>query len=202
MAYLSSSDLEGLKNYKYVCGEDSVGEKLIMPFWNWAVRLLPMWMAPNVVTLLGLGIVVVSSMLYLPFDLKMTDEFPAWTYAVSGLAVFTYMTMDVLDGKQARRTGSSSPLGQMFDHGCDAWSCQFFLYFPIQIFRIGLSPVSALYYFALTGIFFAAQWEEYHTGVYRTSQYGVGLTESYFYLISLIFFQAFSGGKLSDTSVA
>ena len=25
-----------------------------------------------------------------------------------------------MDGKQARRTGSSSPLGQLFDHGCDA----------------------------------------------------------------------------------
>lgn len=28
--------------------------------------------------------------------------------------------MDALDGKQARRTGSSSPLGQLFDHGVDA----------------------------------------------------------------------------------
>lgn len=27
-----------------------------------------------------------------------------------------------MDGKQARRTGTSSPLGQMFDHGCDALS--------------------------------------------------------------------------------
>jgi ethanolaminephosphotransferase len=28
--------------------------------------------------------------------------------------------LDNLDGKQARRTGTSSPLGLMFDHGCDA----------------------------------------------------------------------------------
>lgn len=27
-----------------------------------------------------------------------------------------------IDGKQARRTRSSSPLGQLFDHGCDALS--------------------------------------------------------------------------------
>jgi len=25
--------------------------------------------------------------------------------------------MDAIDGKQARRTNSSSPLGQLFDHG-------------------------------------------------------------------------------------
>lgn len=28
--------------------------------------------------------------------------------------------MDSIDGKQARRTGTSSPLGELFDHGCDA----------------------------------------------------------------------------------
>jgi len=27
---------------------------------------------------------------------------------------------DNLDGKQARRTNTSSPLGLLFDHGCDA----------------------------------------------------------------------------------
>jgi ethanolaminephosphotransferase len=27
---------------------------------------------------------------------------------------------DNLDGKQARRTQTSSPLGLLFDHGCDA----------------------------------------------------------------------------------
>ncbi len=28
--------------------------------------------------------------------------------------------LDNMDGKQARRTKTSSPLGMMFDHGCDA----------------------------------------------------------------------------------
>ncbi len=28
--------------------------------------------------------------------------------------------LDNLDGKQARRTKTSSPLGLLFDHGCDA----------------------------------------------------------------------------------
>jgi hypothetical protein len=38
----------------------------------------------------------------------------------SGFAVFLYVNLDCMDGKQARRTKSSSPLGQLFDHGCDA----------------------------------------------------------------------------------
>jgi ethanolaminephosphotransferase len=36
------------------------------------------------------------------------------------VAILTYTNLDCIDGKQARRTGSSSPLGQLFDHGCDA----------------------------------------------------------------------------------
>jgi ethanolaminephosphotransferase len=36
-----------------------------------------------------------------------------------------YRIFDELDGKQARKTGSSSPLGLLFDHGCDAFSIGF-----------------------------------------------------------------------------
>ena len=34
-------------------------------------------------------------------------------------------TLDAVDGKQARRTGSQSPLGELFDHGCDSLSTIF-----------------------------------------------------------------------------
>ena len=43
-------------------------------------------------------------------------------YLFSALSVVLYVNLDCLDGKQARRTRSSSPLGQLFDHGCDALS--------------------------------------------------------------------------------
>lgn len=45
---------------------------------------------------------------------------PGWMYFYSATCSFIYQTMDAVDGKQARRTGTSSPLGQLFDHGCDA----------------------------------------------------------------------------------
>ena len=41
-------------------------------------------------------------------------------HLLTALSVFAYVNLDCMDGKQARRTGSSSPLGQLFDHGCDA----------------------------------------------------------------------------------
>lgn len=36
------------------------------------------------------------------------------------MSILVYTNLDCIDGKQARRTGTSSPLGQLFDHGCDA----------------------------------------------------------------------------------
>ena len=33
--------------------------------------------------------------------------------------------LDAIDGKQARRTNSSNPLGELFDHGCDSLSTVF-----------------------------------------------------------------------------
>jgi ethanolaminephosphotransferase len=37
-----------------------------------------------------------------------------------GVAFMGYMLCDNTDGKQARRTGSSSPLGMLIDHGMDS----------------------------------------------------------------------------------
>ena len=47
-------------------------------------------------------------------------EIPRWVFFLNGSCMLIYQTLDNMDGKQARRTGSSSPLGMLFDHGCDA----------------------------------------------------------------------------------
>ena len=38
------------------------------------------------------------------------------------MGLFIYQSLDAIDGKQARRTNSSTPLGELFDHGCDSLS--------------------------------------------------------------------------------
>lgn len=56
-----------------------------------------------------------------------TGDAPSWVPLFSAAAVVVYTWLDCLDGKQARRTGTSSPLGQLFDHGCDALSVNLLL---------------------------------------------------------------------------
>jgi phosphatidylglycerophosphate synthase len=47
---------------------------------------------------------------------------PRWAALMCAAGIFIYQTLDAIDGKQARRTNSSSPLGELFDHGCDSLS--------------------------------------------------------------------------------
>jgi phosphatidylglycerophosphate synthase len=49
-----------------------------------------------------------------------------WLWAVvPPLGFFLYIVLDHLDGTHARRTGTSSPLGELVDHWCDAWNGAF-----------------------------------------------------------------------------
>lgn len=110
------------------------------------VELLPLWLAPNLITLIGVSALVVAyvvTLFYLPglagtvvaatsivadpcqvershpaFSIiPAAGSGPWWLYYLNGFSVFWYLHLDCLDGKQARRTKSSSPLGQLFDHG-------------------------------------------------------------------------------------
>ena len=82
-------------------------------------------MAPNLVTLTGWFIIVIDLAIIFCFDTTMSKVLPLWVYFASAFSVWFYQTMDAVDGKQARRTGTSGPLGQLFDHGCDAITTTF-----------------------------------------------------------------------------
>lgn len=119
--YFSSSELNALCNYENRGCDRSITYKYVMsPFYDWLVEFLPLWLAPNVITLLGLITVVVPHVLLMLHAPTMSEEAPRWVYALNCVGLFAYMVLDNLDGRQARRTGSSSPLGHLVDHTCDA----------------------------------------------------------------------------------
>lgn len=130
---LSEQDLDMIAAYKYKPGAYTHIDDLLTPFWNWAVTLLPMWMAPNLVTFIGLAGTCFASLLVTSYSPGLDgDNVPRWCSLLFAVALFLYQTLDAIDGKQARRTNSSSPLGQLFDHGCDA---------AVKVSKGALSPV-------------------------------------------------------------
>jgi len=91
---------------------------------------------------------------------------PRWFFLLSAFSLIFYQTLDNMDGKQARRTGSSSPLGQIFDHGCDATNAFFSgVNFGVTACCGTDSPrLLALIFLLPTIPFYVATWEEWHTG--------------------------------------
>jgi ethanolaminephosphotransferase len=122
--YVTKEALDNLKYYKYGSVDLSpLSYYILQPYWSWCVQFFPLWMAPNLITLIGLGFVVANAFLaaYLVPDLE--SQTYTWVYYSFAAGIWLYSTFDNVDGKQARRTGSSSPLGELFDHGCDALNC-------------------------------------------------------------------------------
>lgn len=66
---------------------------------------------------------------------------PKWVFVVTGVNVFVAYTLDGIDGKQARRTGTSTPMGELFDHGLDSYSTLFICIYLFSLFGINDLPV-------------------------------------------------------------
>ena len=109
--FLNKEALQSLKKYKYVSGDYSLLDNLLNPFWIRVTESFPMWLAPNTVTLTGLVGMILIVLRLISEDVTMTQKLGSYDYYVAAMSIFIYQTLDACDGKQARRTGSSSPLG-------------------------------------------------------------------------------------------
>jgi ethanolaminephosphotransferase len=71
--------------------------------------------------------------------------------------------MDNIDGKQARRTGTSSPLGELFDHGIDSLNCTLASLLETAAMGFGASKTGAFTAMVPCLPMFFSTWETYHT---------------------------------------
>ena len=111
--YLTQSGLHFIANHQYRPSDYTYLDNRLNPFWTYLTECLPLWLAPNMVTTLGglhCGLAYGILWYYCP-DFDTTP--PSWVIMLASYCSFAYYTLDCMDGKQARRTGSSSPLGQL-----------------------------------------------------------------------------------------
>ncbi|KAI9222539.1 CDP-alcohol phosphatidyltransferase-domain-containing protein [Blastocladiella britannica] len=164
--YIPAELLPNLHKYTYAGADHSLVSKYILqPYWNWLITLVPMWMAPNLVTLIGFGFIVANLCLTLWFSPDLTEPLPRWCYFFFGIGLFLYQSLDAIDGKQARRTGQSGPLGEMFDHGCDALNTTMSVITLAPVLGYGKSWWMLVSMGSALANFFLSTWEEYHTGI-------------------------------------
>ncbi|XP_044489780.1 choline/ethanolaminephosphotransferase 1 [Mangifera indica] len=162
MGYIGAHGIAALHRYKYSGIDNSYLAKYVLqPFWSRFVKIFPLWMPPNMITLTGFMFLLTSALLGYIYSPHLDSAPPRWVNFAHGLLLFLYQTFDAVDGKQARRTNSSSPLGELFDHGCDALACAF------EAMAFGSTAMCGRYTFWFWVIsavpFYLATWEHYFT---------------------------------------
>lgn len=102
---------------------------------------MPFNIAPNLLTFSGFMLTVINYILIAFYDYYFhvangTEgyQISRWVFIIAGINVFVAYTLDGIDGKQARRTGTSTPLGELFDHGLDSYSSIFIMIYLFSLF--------------------------------------------------------------------
>jgi ethanolaminephosphotransferase len=182
MVYIRQEQLPGLKEYKYsgelTCrprkshttltksGVDHslVSRYVLKPYWwSQVIKIFPLWIAPNAITLSGFGFVIINILTMLYYTPNLDQDCPPWVYASWAVGLFLYQTFDAIDGSQARRTKQSGPLGELFDHGVDALNTSLEVLLFAATMKLGQGWRTVLVLFASLLTFYVQTWDEYHT---------------------------------------
>lgn len=96
---LSAAQLRRLEEHRY----SAVGESLLEPplqlYWTWLLQWIPLWMAPNTITLIGLAINLVTTLVLIFYCPTVTEEV--------GLAARRYCSLEPLGGAGRPREGGA-----------------------------------------------------------------------------------------------
>ena len=164
---LSQQKLENLKYFKYRSTDDSLlYNKCMSPCLNKLVNYLPRWLAPNLITIISLSFNIIAAYISwsdggFDFSLKLKSS----TCFVIGFFQLVYQLLDNIDGKQARRTGNSTPFGMLMDHGCDVFTNIFTAYNLSKLLIVGNDGCfSFSVFFGLILGFYMMTYEEYKLG--------------------------------------
>lgn len=172
MSILTPSGITNLSTFVYKGTDESLIYKYITS--NFASMLVhtftPHWIAPNLITFSGFLLQVIAliiALIVVPEFSGLTTFSASCSAVCAALCLFGYSTLDNMDGKQARRTGTSTALGLLFDHGCDAFNAGLIGWAIIALHICYEGPSSwhtFILWFIPVFTFYLSTWEEYHVG--------------------------------------
>lgn len=123
--------------------------------------MIPHWVSPNLISVVG-GVNCVAASICSVIAARVAIR---WFYFVGPTLMFIYVTADAVDGKHARRTEQSTPLGAVVDHGIDAF-CAFTTGLAVtSTVDWKLSTARMMLAFCMFHLsWFSAQWGELELG--------------------------------------
>ncbi|CAJ1426079.1 unnamed protein product [Effrenium voratum] len=157
MDFIPDSAIRQLAGHKFQSAGYTWLDEKMEPFWSSVARQIPRRISPNLISVLG-G--VCNALAGVCAVLANHQRQRAW-YFVAPMLIFVYMTCDAVDGKHARNTKQSTPLGAVVDHGIDAF-CAYTTGVAVTVTADPelRDPMLMLAYCAFHGAWFCAQWGE------------------------------------------
>ena len=164
---LSQEVLENMKNFQYKSTDDSIlYQKCMSPCLNKVVNYIPRYIAPNLITFISLCFNIFAALIsYSDGGFDFSYKLRPSTCFIIGIFQLIYQLLDNIDGKQARRTGNSTPFGMLMDHGCDVFTNIFTAYNLSKLLLLGNNDCfSFSVFFGLLLGFYMMTYEEYKLG--------------------------------------
>uniref|UniRef100_A0A8D8NQR8 diacylglycerol cholinephosphotransferase n=1 Tax=Culex pipiens TaxID=7175 RepID=A0A8D8NQR8_CULPI len=197
---LQAGQLKKLGEHKYSCTSVSLLDPILQPWWCWLVARVPLWLAPNLITIVGLAVNILTTLILIYYSPNGRSEPPRWASALCALGLFVYQSLDAIDGKQARRTNSSTPLGELFDHGCDSISTVFVALSACISVQLGFYPRWMFFQcFCAMTLFYCAHWQTYVSGTLRFGK--IDVTEAQCTIIAIHLISAVFGPGIWMTKI-
>ncbi|KRX01367.1 hypothetical protein PPERSA_01270 [Pseudocohnilembus persalinus] len=193
-SYIKQEHEDKIYNFKYKGSSASLTYQYFWsPFCNYLTEKIPTSVAPNLITIFAFTLVFISHLILVYFSPDFKSQVPGPVLFLVGLTTISYQILDNMDGKQARRTGSSTPLGMLFDHFLDSITTWIFGINQIICFGAGQSSIIILTVFISCFIaFYTAQWSQYHIGALKLGKINA-VDEGLMLVQSLFLFTSFVG---------
>ena len=128
--FLTRNQIDTLSQWKYAVKDNGMLNKVINPVYDYIAQIIPNTVSANMISFAGLIFSIY-----------------AWYFSclhyniATAVCILIYMTLDALDGKHARNTRTSSPLGELVDHFFDCiTNVLLMISFCNIMFPYGLSP--------------------------------------------------------------
>jgi phosphatidylglycerophosphate synthase len=133
--------------------------------WDRCAASYPLWLAPNLITLAGFMCLMIGMVWLAGSSPALDGSCAAWSLRIVATGLFAYQTLDGSDGKQARRTKSGSPVGEIFDHGVDSICTGVYWCLGTELLCLGSNSMEfALFGVVIRSCFFCSNLCLLHTG--------------------------------------
>lgn len=169
-----------IKNYYYQSIDDSILAPYYKKMCNIIINFVPANSSPNVLTLIGLFGVFLSTFV----TIFLKDTFGLlYTCIICSSLLFFYQIMDTLDGMQGKRVNMYyNPTTELFDHGCDSITACCVLYNLLYLSNLIENHfiISMLITILSITNFYLPTWQHSNTGTMHFRSGMANPTESIF----------------------